>query len=116
MDGRDQRDMYRGFGDGFTRAFEMALTPAVFGVFGYMLDRWIGIVPVLTIVLFLMAVFGQFVKMYYTYDARMKVHEAAGPWAARPVAPLAQPPRPTAPSVQAAQPPPQSGSGAARTA
>ncbi len=81
MDGRDQRDMYRGFGDGFTRAFEMALTPAVFGGLGYLLDRWIGVLPVFTILLFLTAVFGQFVKMYYTYDARMKAHEAAGPWA-----------------------------------
>ena len=94
MDGRDDRgDMYRGFGDGFTRAFEMALTPAVFGAFGYLLDRWIGILPVLTIVLFLIAVGGQFVKMYYTYDARMKVHEAAGPWAAREAAPGIQPAR-----------------------
>lgn len=100
MDGRDQRDMYRGFGDGFTRAFEMALTPAVFGGFGYMLDRWIGILPVLTIVFFLLAVFGQFVKMYYTYDARMKAHEAAGPWAAREAAPLAQTAREAAPLVQ----------------
>ena len=105
--------MYRGFGDGFTRAFEMALTPAVFGVFGYGLDRWIGILPVLTIVLFLLAVFGQFVKMYYTYDARMKVHEAAGPWAARPAAPLVQPARPVGPLVQPAPPPPQSFPGAA---
>ncbi len=81
MDGRDQRDMYRGFGDGFTRAFELALTPGVFAAFGYLLDRWIGIIPVLTIVFFLMAVAGQFVKMYYVYEARMKVHEASGPWA-----------------------------------
>ncbi len=102
MDGRDQRDMYRGFGDGFTRAFEMALTPAVFGGFGYMLDRWIGVLPVLTIVLFLLAVFGQFVKMYYTYDARMKAHEAAGPWAARETGPSvqAQVARAAGPSVQ----------------
>jgi len=82
LDGRDQRDMYRGFGDGFTRAIEMALTPALFGAFGYLLDRWIGILPVLTILLFLTAVCGQFVKMYYSYDARMKLHEASGPWAA----------------------------------
>ena len=97
MDGRDQRDMYRGFGDGFTRAFEMALTPAVFGGFGYLLDRWVGLLPVFTILLFLIAVLGQFVKMYYTYDARMKAHEAAGPWA--------RATREAAPSVLAAQAP-----------
>ncbi len=97
MDGRDQRDMYRGFGDGFTRAFEMALTPAVFGGFGYLLDRWIGVLPVFTILLFLTAVLGQFVKMYYTYDARMKAHEAAGPWA--------QSSREAAPSVLAGSAP-----------
>ncbi len=81
MDGRDQRDMYRGAGDGFTRSFELALTPAVFAGFGYLLDGWIGIRPVLTIALFLICVAGQFVRMYYTYDARMKVLEGAGPWA-----------------------------------
>ena len=97
MNGRDQRDMYRGFGDGFTRAFELALTPAVFGGLGYLLDRRIGILPVLTILLFLTAVFGQFVKMYYTYDARMKAHEAAGPWA--------QSSREAAPSVLAGSAP-----------
>ena len=99
MDGRDERgDIYRGFGDGFTRAFEMALTPAVFGAFGYLLDRWIGILPVLTIVLFLTAVGGQFVKMYYTYDARMKTPEAAGPWAAREAGLLVEPVRPDGPA------------------
>ncbi len=95
MDGRDQRDMYRGFGDGFTRAFELALTPAVFAGFGYLLDGWADIRPVLTIVFFLTAIAGQFVKMYYTYDARMKVHEGSGPWAQSGPRP-AQEPEPTA--------------------
>jgi hypothetical protein len=88
LDGRDQRDMYRGAGDGFTRAFELALTPAIFAGFGYVLDGRLGVRPVLTILFFLIAVAGQFVKMYYTYEARMKAHESAGPWAspvARPV-------------------------------
>ncbi len=102
MDGRDQRDMYRGFGDGFTRAFELALTPAVFAGFGYLLEGWVGIRPVLTIVFFLTAVAGQFVKMYYSYDARMKVLEGAGPWATRPAAPVAQVAGP--PTTQEAEP------------
>jgi hypothetical protein len=89
LDGRDQRDMYRGFGDGFTRALEMAFTPALFGGFGYLVDGWIGIRPVLTILLFLTAVAGQSVKMFYAYDARMKVHEAEGVWARPPREPSA---------------------------
>lgn len=94
MDGRDQRDVYRGASDGFTRSFELALTPAVFAGFGYLLDGWIGIRPVLTIALFLICVAGQFVKMYYAYEARMKVLESAGPWAPA-VAPAAEEAGPT---------------------
>jgi F0F1-type ATP synthase assembly protein I len=77
-----QTDLYNGAGEGMSRAFELAVTPAIVGGLGYLLDRWLGLVPVLTIVFFLLGVTGVVVRMYYGYDARMKVHEAAGPWAA----------------------------------
>ena len=50
------RDTYNGFGESLSRAFELAVTPAVFGVAGYALDRWLGILPVLTIIFFVLAV------------------------------------------------------------
>jgi hypothetical protein len=79
----DLRDTYNGFGDGLARAFEIAVTPIVFGAIGYGLDRLIGIVPILTIVFFVIALVGMFIRLWYEYDMKMKEHEAAAPWAAR---------------------------------
>lgn len=93
MDQRDKRDLYNGFGDGLARAFELAVTPAVFGAMGYGLDRWLGLTPVLTVVFLVVALVGMFVRMWYGYDTEMRAHEAAGPWAARPApAPLEEAP------------------------
>ncbi len=75
-------DLYNGAGEGMNRAFELALTPAIIGGFGYLLDRWLGLLPVLTIVFFLIATVGLIARMWYDYDARMRIHEASGPWAA----------------------------------
>ncbi len=77
-------ELYRNFGDGFTRAFELAFTPAIFGVLGYVLDRWLGIVPVFTIVFVLMAVVGLLLRVWYGYVYRMQALEASGPWATQP--------------------------------
>ncbi len=83
MDKRDTRDLYNGFGNGLARAFEIAVTPAVFGGIGYAVDRAVDKVPVFTIVLLLFALVGMFVRLWYGYDAEMKAHEASGPWAAQ---------------------------------
>jgi hypothetical protein len=77
-----QTELYNGAGEGLSRAFELALTPAIIGGLGYLLDRWLGLLPILTIVFFLVAMAGLMARMYYGYDAQMKEHEAAGPWAA----------------------------------
>jgi F0F1-type ATP synthase assembly protein I len=81
VDLNDKRDLYNGFGDGLARAFEYAVTPAIFGFLGYLLDRAIGTVPVFTIILALLCVVGMFLKTWYAYDATMRAHEAASPWA-----------------------------------
>jgi len=73
--------LYNGYGDGMARAFELALVPAIFCGFGYVLDRWLGIMPVLSIVLFLVAVAGLFAKTWYEYEARMQLEDATAPWA-----------------------------------
>lgn len=86
-----RRELYQGFGDTLAVAFELAVTPVVVGLIGYGLDRWLGTLPILTIVLVLMALVGLSARMYYGYDARMRVHEANGPWAKRVPAPAPPP-------------------------
>jgi F0F1-type ATP synthase assembly protein I len=43
------------YGDGMSIAFELVGTPAIFGVMGYGLDRWLGTTPLFTILLALVA-------------------------------------------------------------
>jgi hypothetical protein len=76
-------EIYRGFGDGLSRAFELAVTPAIFGAGGYALDRWLGIVPVFTTIFVLLAVIGLLLRVWYGYVYRMQALEASGPWANR---------------------------------
>ncbi len=80
----DKGDLYRNFGDGFTRAFELAVTPVIFGAAGYGLDGWLGIRPVLTILLTLLALVGLLLRTWYGYVHRMESIERSGPWASRP--------------------------------
>jgi F0F1-type ATP synthase assembly protein I len=77
----DKRELYRGFGDGYTRAFELAVTPMIFGFFGYLLDRWLGMVPVLTTVFALVALVGLLLRTWFGYVYKMQSLEKAGPWA-----------------------------------
>lgn len=86
-----RRELYQGFGDTLAVAFELAVTPVIIGLMGYGLDRWLGTLPFITIVFVVLAIIGLSARMWYGYDARMKVHEANGPWARR-VPPAAPPP------------------------
>ena len=49
----------------------------VFFGLGWLADRALGTCPVFTIVLTLLGVTGQFVRVWYAYDAEMRRHEAA---------------------------------------
>jgi F0F1-type ATP synthase assembly protein I len=80
VDQNDKRDLYNGFGDGLALAIEFAVTPAIFGGLGYLLDRALGTLPVFTIILALFCVVGMFVKIWYTYEASMREQEARAPW------------------------------------
>ena len=79
---RERQQTYRGFGHAYSRAFELALTPPLFGAAGYGLDRWLGIVPVCTILFVLVAAVGLFARLYYGYAVEMEAHERSAPWAA----------------------------------
>ena len=76
-----RRELYNGFGNALSSGIEFALGPVVFGGVGWLLDRWLGIAPVLTVVLSIIGVVASFVRTWYRYDAEMKAKEAAGPWA-----------------------------------
>jgi hypothetical protein len=43
-------------------------------------DRNVGSMPLFTIAFLLLAVVATFIKMYYTYDTKMKAHDAESPW------------------------------------
>ena len=76
----ERRRAYAAASDGQNQAFEFAIIPAVFGLVGYGLDRWIGIVPVFTIVMAILAFVGLGVRAWYQYDAKMGVLERDGLW------------------------------------
>lgn len=71
-----RRELHKGFGDALSRAFELAVTPAIFGVLGWLLDGKLGTRP-----LFMLA-FGGFTICYLTwkqfrdYNAAMESEEA----------------------------------------
>jgi hypothetical protein len=79
----ERREVYNGFGDGLARAFELALTPALFGGLGHLLDVELGLRPLLTIVLFLFGVAGTSYMAWFRYEAEMRRVEADKPWARR---------------------------------
>lgn len=62
--------------DTLGRGMDLALVSIVFLGLGYLLDRWLGTQPLFMIVLFLLAVIGQFISMRYRYEARMQQLEA----------------------------------------
>jgi F0F1-type ATP synthase assembly protein I len=70
------RTLTRGFGEGFTYAFEFAITTALFLGFGWLVDRWLGTEPVFMIVFAVLGLVGQSLRLYYTYEAKMKALDA----------------------------------------
>ncbi|MFP5488578.1 MAG: hypothetical protein ACLGHQ_09770, partial [Acidimicrobiia bacterium] len=55
---------------------DMVLTLVVFSGLGWLVDRWIGLFPVFTISMLVLAAIGVFTKMKYAYDLRMTALEA----------------------------------------
>lgn len=62
--------------DTLGRGMDIALTLAVFLGLGWLIDRWLGIFPLFTIVLVLLAATGTFIRLRYTYEATMQRLEA----------------------------------------
>ena len=85
-DQRDRRQTWTGFSDALARGIELVVTPLLFGLGGWYLDRWAGTRPLFTLLLFLLTVAVMFARMYYAYTATMQEHDRAGAWAPRPAA------------------------------
>jgi len=62
--------------DNVGRGMDFALTILLFLGIGWALDARFGTRPVFTIGCVIFAVVGQFVRMWYVYDAAMERHEA----------------------------------------
>lgn len=83
MDLRERRELNNGFGDALARAFELAVTPAIFGGLGYAADRAFGTTPILMIGFLVFALVGVFVKMWFAYDRDMRSRETDAVWGRR---------------------------------
>ena len=70
-----QRPEHEGFGDALAKAFELIVTPGIFGLGGYALDRWLGTVPLFTVVLVVLVLAYVCWKLGYEYELRMREHE-----------------------------------------
>jgi uncharacterized membrane protein YqgA involved in biofilm formation len=64
-----------GMTDTLGRGPEMALSVLVFTVVGLIIDSQVGTMPIVTIALVVFSVVGNFIRMYYTYEGRMKTLE-----------------------------------------
>ena len=70
--GQAMRDaMWKGHG-----GFEIALTPAIFGIAGWTLDQNLGFTPFLTIILASVGLFGSIANQYYRYKHSMEIATA----------------------------------------
>jgi ABC-type protease/lipase transport system fused ATPase/permease subunit len=62
--------------DNLGRGLDMALTLILFTGLGWLVDTWLGLFPVFTIALLVVAAVGTFAKVRYAYDATMERLEA----------------------------------------
>ncbi len=70
-------EVNRGLDDGLSKAFELALTPAVLGVIGWLVDQRLELTPLFTLVAFFLGVIGTSLSLWYRYDAAMVSQEVA---------------------------------------
>jgi hypothetical protein len=70
-------------GDESARGIELAVTPLVFGGFGWLVDGRLGTGPWLALGFAAFALIGTVAKMWFTYDAEMRELERTSRWARR---------------------------------
>lgn len=77
----ERRGLYNAFGTAWSSAFEAAVAPLIVAGGGWLLDRWLGIFPVLTIAFLFLGASGAGIRLFYAYRTRMEIEEANRPWA-----------------------------------
>lgn len=82
MDASQRRDLNQQLNRS-SGSFELVLSPLLLALAGYALDRWLGIVPVLTVAFAVVGLAGAVVKLYYGYRHEMDQHEIGAPWTTR---------------------------------
>jgi F0F1-type ATP synthase assembly protein I len=75
MDRNERRELHDGFGEALTRAFELVVTPVIFGFFGWLLDGRLGTRPLFMFLLFALVMGYEVWKLYVAYDAEMERHQ-----------------------------------------
>ena len=75
MNLQEKRELNTGFGDALARAVELVVTPGIFALLGWLLDRQLGTVPVFSFVFFFLVLGYVVWKMWMGYEADMKRHE-----------------------------------------
>ena len=89
FDLRDRRAINRGFSDALGRGVDLALTPVVFGLLGWIIDRAAGTSPVFTIVVAAIGVGGTALKIKLGYDKQMASFDGDAATTPRQVSPVA---------------------------
>lgn len=87
FDLRTKQDLNRGFSDALGRGVDLALTPVVFGLVGWLIDRALGTSPIFTIIVATVGVVGTAVKIKLGYDKEMAEHTTGAVSTPRQVAP-----------------------------
>lgn len=75
----DRRDLYNGFGDALSRAFELVVTPAIFGWLGWLLDHRLGTTPLFTMTLAFLVFLYVGWRLWTGYESDMRDHEGRLP-------------------------------------
>ena len=76
VDLNQKRDFSDGLFNQSHGSFELVLAPVILALVGLGLDRWIGTVPVFTIVLAVAGMVGSWAKQYYSYRAAIDEQRA----------------------------------------
>jgi F0F1-type ATP synthase assembly protein I len=75
MNLQEKRELNTGFGDALARAFELVVTPGVFALLGWLLDRRLGTTPLFAFVFFFLVLGYVVWTLWMGYEADMQRHE-----------------------------------------
>lgn len=89
FDLRTKQDLNRGFNDALGRGIDLALTPVVFGLIGWLVDRAAGTSPLFTFVIAGIGLAGTVVKIKLGYDREMSAYDGQPATTPRQVLPRA---------------------------